>query len=596
VVVKHPLELRDLITGQYSWAAEPRFCVRCASWLPWKCWSAEAAEGAGGLISVLQRCPDFPILLGRVQVLLDDGEAAKEREEMRARILEHVVEFVRACVSFPRRRLGCTSAKLCGGQSEAGGSSSGAASLASTVRWAGGGVIPRGLRNVGGSCGVAVVVQLLRACANARAIIDRECSDTLGSGIWSPLSQLFAAMDAGNSVEQSFTALTQSWKAEGVLPEFGGGIDPAEVLFRLLQLPGVVGDGLQRLVGFETSTQSFCEGCQVPESFVRTEFSFVAIPGSRSLQRQVDKLNLGSRTCACGSGLRQDRSASRTSLGDVFIVQGNCRLNAVPMTLRVRVGTQTTELALVAVFEDRGSHHLLHLRGSAAADGEAEWLTHDDGTVTGVARTSLADGGVFRRGEASRRSSLWVYARLTHGRTHAQNVGLTHPCDSDCGVADCANRVECGKVQIGTCPWLPRQRGLFAKDNLRAGAWVARFVEFRSPTTGSELRPGGLFSMQVRRSQGAGWGLKRAIVPLGEGAAMAANSTCCPRHQNAAIVQDEEGRIWIRLVADVAADGEILVHYGADFFDTGTCVCCLCSGQCNRQADDHATDAHTRRH
>ena len=593
-MVKSPLELRDLINGRHSWAAEPRFCVACAAWWPWKCWSPEAGVWAGRLISALQRCSDLESLLGRAQVRPDDQEAAKEWAARRAGILEGVLEFVRACMTLHRRRLGCESAELRRRRRGGGGSALRAGPLAATARGVGGSVVPRGLENVGGSCGVAVVVQLLRACTSAREVIDQAHSDSSGSSIWGPLSQLFADMDAGDSVGHSLTALIQSWCEEGVLTEFDGGVDPAQVLFRLLQQPGKVGRGLRRLVDFRTSTWSVCADCQVWKEDVRTEHSLVACQGYRSLQRQIDNPHLGSRTCACG-GVRQGQSHSWTGVGEVFIVQGACRLDAVSTTLGVRVGVQTVELALVAVFEDSGPHHLLHLRGSAAADGEVEWLTLDDGLVTSLVRTSRADEGVFMRGAAHRRSTLWVYARLVQERAHAMNVGLVHPCLSDCGVTDCSNRAERGNVKVDTCSWLPGQRGLFAKVNLRAGAWVARFDVGLTATTSSEAQSGGTFFMQVRLSRGRGSGTMRAVVPLGLGAAMAANSTCCRKHQNAEIVQDTDDHVWIRLVADVTSDEEILVSYGADFFANAECACCLCSGRCRYQADIHATGACTGR-
>ena len=594
VVVRCPLELRDLLTGNHSWAAEPRFCARCASWLPWKRWSAEAEVWAGRLIHVLHRCADLEILLGRFHGGPEDPEAAKEWAAMRREVLEYVVGFIGACMSWHRRRPACESARSRGGQRVLVSFSPMTAKLATTPGGAWGGMVRRGLENVGGSCGVAVVVQLLRACASARAAIDTACTHTLGSGIWGPLAQLFAAMDAGISVGQSFTALIQSWRAERILTEFGGGVDPAQVLFRLLQHPGDVGRVLQQLVGFRTNTQSVCAVCRVREEDERTEHSFVALPGYRSLQRQIDKPDLGSRTCSCG-GVRQGCSFSWTSLGDVFIVQGDCRFDAVPTTLVVRVGQQTVELTLVALFEDDGGHHRLHLRGSVASDGEAEWSVFDDGMVTSTECTSRGVGGVFMKGAANRRSSLWAYARLTPGRTHARNVGLAHPCDSGCDAAECANQVEWDKVKADICPWLPGQWGLFAKENLRAGTWVARFEVGPTQAPSNRAQPGRALALQVRQSGGAGWTPTSAIVPLGAGVAMAANSTCCPRHQNAEIVQDAEDRVWIRLVADVVASGEILVNYGAGFFVQGSCVCCVCSGRCSRQTDSHATGDHTRR-
>ena len=96
--------------------------------------------------------------------------------------------------------------------------------------------------------------------------------------------------------------------------------------------------------------------------------------------------------------------------------------------------------------------------------------------------------------------------------------------------------------------------------------------------------------LQVRRLTGRGLGAERVAQYLTGGMAMLVNATCCLMHTKAVIAQDADDNVWIRLTADVRADEEILVDYGAGFFTSEACVCCACSGRClPPQPAEHAS-------
>ena len=432
--------------------------------------------------------------------------------------------------------------------------------------------------HVGSPGGVAAVVHLLRASVEASNAIAKAYPGLLGDEVWGPLSALFQAMERRADVETCFVALTWAWRTKGILRGLSGGDDPADVLLRLLHRPSAIGSEISRLVAFTISSESSCPTCGARDETVTQHFTFVMTVNSRSLQSQVDRLARNARPCACG-GTSHGSSASWSDLGALLLVQGDSPFNAIPSKLRLRVASERVDLALVAVFEDCGVRHPLHLRRQGVKGG-AEWVVFD-GTGPGpTTRAANGGEGVFRLDGALQRSSLWAYARQPIGGEHALNIGIQHPCDFDCGVAACHNQITCDSVREGACQWLSGQKGLFASADLRKGSWIARFATSRSPATGGEKRAEGTFLMRVRRLTDRGLGTMCATLYLQGGVAMLANATCCLLHRNAEIAQDADDNVWIRLVADVRAEDEILVDYGEGFFMAEPCVCCLCAGRC----------------
>ena len=209
---------------------------------------------------------------------------------------------------------------------------------------------PAGLTNVGGSCGVAVVVQLLYANVDVRNALAAASSDLLGGNVWRPLCNLFAAMDRRVGVEPCLEDLIRTWEAEGILAGFEGGVDPADVLLRLLQWPNAISLELQQLATFMHRRESSCSACGAKDTVETPQISYVAC-GTRSLQSQVDRLSWGARACSCG-GTSQDQSVSWSSLGAILLVQGDSPFNAIPGRLRLQVAGEKVDVTLVEVFED----------------------------------------------------------------------------------------------------------------------------------------------------------------------------------------------------------------------------------------------------
>ena len=443
---------------------------------------------------------------------------------------------------------------------------------------------PAGLTNVGGSCGVAVVVQLLYANVDVRKALAAASPELLGGNVWRHLGDLFVAMERRVGVEPCLEALIREWEAEGILVGFEGGIDPADVLLRLLQWPNAVSLELKQLATFTLRCESSCWACGAKDTVETPQISYIACE-PRPLQSQVDRLPWGARTCSCG-GTSQDQSVTWSSLGAILLVQGDSPFNTIPGRLRLRVAREQVDVILVAVFEDYGAHHRLHLR-SRSANGGGQWWLFDDAVVSPTARVVPEGEGMFRPDESRKRSSFWAYARQVVESTHAYNVGLQQPCGDDCGEPSCSNQNSCGRVHEGVCSWLRDQKGLFASADLRRGSWVARFDMSQSPAAGGGRGPGG-FKMQVSRFTGKGLGAERVAQHLTGGVAMLANATCCQVHRNAVIAQDADDNVWIRVTADVRVGEEILVDYGARFFTSEVCVCCACSGRCSSQLTEYA--------
>ena len=157
---------------------------------------------------------------------------------------------------------------------------------------------PVGLTNVGGSCGVAVVVQLVYANVDVRNALATASPDLLGGNVWRPLCDLFVAMDRRVGVEPCLEALIRKWEAEGIPGGFEGGVDPAEVLLRLLQWPNAISLELQQLATFMHRRESSCSACGAKDTVEMPQISYIACE-TRSLQSQVDRLTWGARTCSC---------------------------------------------------------------------------------------------------------------------------------------------------------------------------------------------------------------------------------------------------------------------------------------------------------
>ena len=523
-------------------------------------------------------------VIGRVglDVFQEAITGSPSSAEARHLVVEGVVRFVLACtVAFCRPRAALAQAghdQGCGrgqpGQGEAtpGGGTAGG--------WAGasnGSQIPVGLRNVGGSCGVATLVQLLRANTDVRLALAASRNTLPGDRVWNSLSALWMAMDSQADTGMCLTELIRAWRAEGILQDRDAGVDPAEVLLRLIGRPGGISEELRRLVSFTHSRRSSCPNCGREDTVATPQSSFVAST-DRSLQSQVHRLTRGTRSCICG-GTSHDGQVAWSSLGAVLLVQGNSPFSRIPVKLRMRVASHGVDLALVAVFEHHQAHHRLYLR-SQRVESHGGWWLFDDDDVRPMGRTALAGEDMFRQSETSERSTFWVYARQAIGNLHAYNIGLHQPCGLDCGEGTCYNQEACGRVHEGECSWLQDQKGLFASADLRRGSWVARFDTLGSPEASSRRRAEGTFLMQVRRLSAEGLGVVRVTQRLGGGLAMLANATCCSLHRNAEIAQDANDAVWIRLVADVRAGDEILVDYGRGFFASELCACCSCAGRC----------------
>ena len=584
-VLRQNLKLSDLLAGRHSWAAPPRFCSKCTAWMPWKCWSAGAAAAAGGLLNAIGRVG--------LDVFQEATAGSTSSSEARHLIVEGVVKFVMACtVAICRPRAapaqegldqGCVCGQPGHGKAASGGDVAGG--------WAGassGSQIPVGLRNVGGSCGVATLVQLLRANTDVRHVLAASRHTLPGDRVWNSLSALLMAMDSQADTGMYLAELIRVWQAEGILLRRGAGIDPAEVLLRLVGRPGAISEELQRLVSFTHRRRSSCPTCGREATVVTPQVSFVA-SSARSLQCQIHRLTRETRSCTTCGGTSHDGHVAWSSLGAVLLVQGNFSFSHIPVELRVRVDSHSVALALVAVFEHRQAHHRLYLR-SQRDRRHGGWLLFDDADVRPMGRAVATGEDMFRQSETSERSTFWVYARQATGNLHAYNLGLHQPCGLDCGEESCCNQDTCGRVHEGECSWLLNQKGLFASGDLRRGSWVARFDTLDSLVANSKQRAEGTFLMQVRRLSEEGLGVVRVMQQLGGGLAMLANATCCSLHRNAEIAQDANDVVWIRLVADVCAGDEILVDYGRGFFASESCVCCSCAGRCTSSASgEHAS-------
>jgi hypothetical protein len=277
---------------------------------------------------------------------------------------------------------------------------------------------------------VATLVQLLRANTDVRLALAASRNTVPGDRVWNSLSALLMAMDSQADTGRCLTELIRAWRAEGILQDRAAGVDPAEVLLRLIGRPGAMSEELRRLVSFTHRRRSSCPNCGREDTVATPQSSFVAST-DRSLQSQVHRLTRGTRSCTCG-GTSHDGQVAWSSLGAVLLVQGNSPFSRIPVKLRMRVASHGVDLALVAVFEHHQAHHRLYLR-SQRVESHGGWWLFDDDDVRPMGRTALAGEDMFRQSETSERSTFWVYARQAIGNLHAYNIGLHQPCGMDCG-------------------------------------------------------------------------------------------------------------------------------------------------------------------